>query len=191
MKCLSQCLRGSADQGFIHLLLDGADALIRYFRGDCIFLFIHIVLKRRLLNVRRKDAGRLLAEVLRNDDTGVITASLHTLHRLFLIHKLPSNLIIFMEIGNNHVTDVYGGVQLFDPCPLIQTGHSHPEPLRIAVRIPVRRDVEPRIQRRQYHDSQCYDNRHRIFSYVLYISEKYGPYLLHLSKPPCFALMCV
>ena len=51
MKCLSQCFGGGADQGFVYLLLDGADALIRDLRGNGIFLFIHIVLERRLPDV--------------------------------------------------------------------------------------------------------------------------------------------
>ena len=81
-------------KALIDLLLDGGDALVGDFRGDGIFLLVDIILDGGAVNVALQDAHHILAEILGDDDGGVVVPSLDALQGVVAVHELPADLVV-------------------------------------------------------------------------------------------------
>ena len=81
-------------EALIDLLLDGGDALVGDFRGNGIFLLVDIILDGGAVDVALQNAHHILAEILGDDDGGVVVPGLDALQGVVAVHELPADLVV-------------------------------------------------------------------------------------------------
>ena len=62
--------------------------------GDGIFLLVDIILDGGAVDVALQDAHHIFAEILRDDDGGVVVPGLDALQGVVAVHELPADLVV-------------------------------------------------------------------------------------------------
>ena len=145
LRLLDKRAADRCNKGLVQLLLDGLGTRIGHLGGNGVFLLIHVVRELGLLKVACEHARELFAEVLRNDDRGVVLTAVHALFRAFRIGEDPAQVVVFLELLDRLLTGIERPRQLiFNALVLVGDGDFHTG--GVTVRIPVRLDVVPGVQ---------------------------------------------
>ena len=144
---LDQRFTHRGDKGLVNLLLDRLRARIGHLGRNGILLLVAIILKLRLGKRTRKHAGKVGAEVIRNDDRCVVLAGLHALHGSIRVCKDPTKLVVFFKLGDGLIARVELS-HVFVGRTLVVVGNGNLDICRVSVRVPVGNYVVPSVERR-------------------------------------------
>ena len=131
-----------------------------------------------MLGLAGEHACEIGAEISRDDVGGIVRARLDALYGLVFGHELPTQLIIVLQVRFHLGSDVDMPERL-DIGADIGIRHRHPDVPGVPVRIPIRPDAVPRIERRE-NDKSCYDDeRNRIARKTPQVAREYPKGGLH------------
>ena len=141
------------DEGRVERLLDGAGAGVGHLGRDGALLLVDVVGEFGLVELTVEHGQQILREVLGDDDGRVVLAALDALLGVLGgVDERPAQLVVVLEL----VDHLVAGVELADELVLgagVAVGDGDLDALGVSVRIPVRHDVVPRVERRDDADT--------------------------------------
>ena len=148
------------NDGAVDLLLHGGLGLAGDLGGDGVFLLVFVVLDLRVAQITLENADKVARQIGGHDERGVILAGLNARERFFTrVEELPAHLVVRVQGVDHHVADVELDAENIASLVLARNGDMDVRGGGRAVGVPVREDVEPRIQAR--HKAQADDDDHR------------------------------
>ena len=161
LQLLRNGLGGYLIKLLLDLILNRGGAGICDLRSDRIPLLIYIIFDLRGAQGTVLDLQKIRTEGLRNHDGRIVFARFDTVNGILLIGKYPAQIVIFLHLVQDLLPRVQGTLLVLRPHVIV--GYRYLDIDGIAVRVPVGRDIEPRIQRRDDTHAHRHNDRCRGF----------------------------
>ena len=167
---------------FLDLILNRGGSGVGNLRRYRVPFLVYIILDLRGTQGSVLNLQQIRAEGLRNHDGRVIFSRFYAVYRILLIGKYPAQIVVLFHLVQDLLACVQGS--LFVLCPHVIVGYGHLNVCCVAVRVAVRRDIEPRVQRRDDTHSHGHNDGRRGFSQPRDISFENLYHFLHCNSVP-------